>query len=154
MNELFYTKRLIDLREKINISQKDLSQMLGLDNVVYGHYERGETIIPIKHLNILSNYFHVSLDYIFGFTNLLKYKNENKDINYRLQHLRLKELRKKSNLTQEKFANSIHAAKSTISDYETKDKPIATPFLYDICKKYNISADYLLGKIDNPKYLK
>ena len=30
---------------------------------------------------------------------------------------------------------------------------IATPFLYTICKKYNISADYLLGKIDNPKYL-
>ena len=30
---------------------------------------------------------------------------------------------------------------------------ISIPFLYTICKKYNISADYLLGKIDNPKYL-
>ena len=28
---------------------------------------------------------------------------------------------------------------------------IATPFLYTICKKYNISADYLLGKTNTKK---
>ena len=37
-----------------------------------------------------------------------------------------------------------------ISDYENKKKFIPTPFLYQICKKYHISADYLLGKIDHP----
>lgn len=28
---------------------------------------------------------------------------------------------------------------------------IATPFLYTICKEYNVSADYLLGKINKPQ---
>ena len=38
--------------------------------------------------------------------------------------------------------------------YEKGKTLILTSFLYTICKKYNISADYLLGKIDEPKYLK
>ena len=84
-------------------------------------------------------------------------KNDNniqQEINYNLQQLRLKELRKEQKLTQKELAKAINVAPSTIGDYEKRNKPIATPFLYDICKKYNISADYLLGKIDNPKYLK
>lgn len=69
-------------------------------------------------------------------------------------HQRLKDLRKEKGLTQEQLANEIKIARSTINDYENKNKIIATPFLYQICSKYHISADYLLGKINKPKYLK
>ena len=48
---------------------------------------------------------------------------------------------------------AIKSQSSTISKIENGHNIIATPFLYQICKKYNISADYLLGKIDSPKYL-
>lgn len=149
-----YKKRLIDIRTKNNIKQIDLSAYLNLGNVVYGHYEREETIMPIKHLNTICNYFDVSLDYVFEFTSERKYKNSNKEINKELQRERLKELRKDYSLTQKELADSINVAKSTISDYERKAKIIATPFLYDICKKYKISADYLLGKTNSPKYIK
>ncbi len=47
--------------------------------------------------------------------------------------------------------NTVHPV---ITNYENGKHLIATPFLYTICSKYNISADYLLGKIDSPKYLK
>ena len=67
---------------------------------------------------------------------------------------RLKELRKEYNLTQNQLAKVINVATSTISDYERGINVIATPFLYQICKKYHISADYLLGKVNDPKYLK
>lgn len=60
----------------------------------------------------------------------------------------------KTNLSQIKLANILNTTHSMISDYENTKKLIATPFLYTICKKYNISADYLLGKIDTLKYLK
>ena len=67
---------------------------------------------------------------------------------------RLKEFRKNNKLTQSKLAVILNTTQSVIADYERGRYLIATPFLYTICKKYNISADYLLGKIDNPKYLK
>lgn len=67
---------------------------------------------------------------------------------------RLKQLRNEYGLTQQELADSINVGKSTIGDYERMAKIIATPFLYDICRKYNISADYLLGKIDEPKYIR
>lgn len=37
---------------------------------------------------------------------------------------------------------------SVISGYETTRYVIATQLLYEICRKYKISADYLLGIID------
>lgn len=151
---MFYTKRLIDLRNSNNLMQKDISSLLNLGKSVYGHYERGETIIPIKHLNILANYFNVSLDYIFNFTNKLDYKNSRKNVDKNLMRERLRELRKEYNITQKELASSIEIAPSTISDYERKAKIIATPFLYDICTKYKYSADYLLGKSDFPKHIK
>ena len=149
-----YTKQLKFIREEKELSQKVLANILNIKENTYSEYETEYKIIPIKHLNKLCNYFKCSLDYIFGFTNKHNYNLTQNNINYQLQHLRLKELRKKYNLTQKKLANIINVAASTISDYETRDKCIATPFLYTICKKYNISADYLLGKIENPRYLK
>ncbi len=67
---------------------------------------------------------------------------------------RLKEFRKENKLTQVKLAEILNIANGTIAEYERGTNIIATPFLYTICKNYNISADYLLGKIDEPKYLK
>ena len=106
---------------------------------------------PIKHLNTLCNYFDVSLDYIFSFTNIKQYPN-NKNIDLILLAKRIKETRKENKLTQIKLANILNVANGTVANYETARYLIATPFLYTICKKYNISADYLLGKIDTPKY--
>ena len=149
-----YTKQLKFIREEKELPQKVLANILNIKENTYSEYETEYKIIPIKHLNKLCNYLNCSLDYIFEFTDKRNYIFSENNINYQLQHLRLKELRKKYNLTQKKLANIINVATSTISDYEIKEKSIATPFLYTICKKYNISADYLLGKIDSPKYLK
>lgn len=148
-----YGEKLFQLRNRYGKTNIDMANILKISDSLYSRYEKEEQTIPIKHLNTLCNYFHVSLDYIFNLNNVKLYKDEHQEINYKLQQLRLKELRKKHNLTQEKLAKIINVASSTISDYEIFEKPIATSFLYDICKKYNISADYLLGKTDRPKYL-
>ena len=148
-----YGNKLKELREQNELTQYKVSDMLGFQKRVYGNFEREETIIPIKYLNTLCNYFNVSIDYIFKFINIKKYDNCRNDLNLTLIRKRLKELRNNEHLSQENLANSISVSPSTISEYEREAKIIATPFLYDICKKYNISADYLLGKIDSPKYL-
>ncbi|MCI8671647.1 MAG: helix-turn-helix transcriptional regulator [Bacilli bacterium] len=104
--------------------------------------------MPTKHLNALCNYFNISVDYLFGFTNNKNYENSNNKISKTKTMLRLKELRKEYKISQSDLAESIGSAKTTISGYERGARIIATPFLYDICKKYKISADYLLGKTD------
>lgn len=149
-----YNKRLKELRESNNLDLQDLSTLLNFEKDTYGKYEREYIIIPIKHLNTLCNYFDVSIDYIFGFTNKTNYNNYQKEIDTKKVSKRLKEFRKDNNLTQEKLAKLLNVVKGTIGNYESARALIATPFLYTICKKYNISADYLLGKVDEPKYLK
>ncbi len=149
-----YKKRLIDLKESQNKKQIELSELLKLDKDVYGHYEREETIIPIKHLIFIANYYNVSVDFIYNFTDKRQYENNRNEINRDLTKERLKNLRIENNIHQRNFANSVGVSKSTISGYERKINTISTTCLYYICKKYNISADYLLGKTDYPKYLK
>ncbi len=150
----YYGDRLKYIREEHDLSQYEISELLGFKKRVYGNFEREETIIPLKHLNFLCNYFNVSLDYIFGFSNEKKYKNMKEEVNTNLIRERLRKLREEHNLTQKDLAKILHVSPSAISEYERKAKLIATPFLYDICKKYHISADYLLGKIHKPQYYK
>ncbi len=151
---MLYKERLKELRENRDLKQTEISDILTIKSGDYSQYEREYTIMPIKHLNFLCNYFNVSLDYIFNFTDILNYRNVSKEINKILSGQRLKEFRKENKLTQKQFANILNVSNTTISEYENGNNTIATPFLYDICKKYNISADYLLGKTDSPKYLK
>ena len=67
---------------------------------------------------------------------------------------RLKIVRKENNLTQIELAKILNVDNSMLAKYESGKYLISTPYLYTICKKYNVSADYLLGKTDEPKYLK
>ena len=146
--------RLRELRNNKNITQAALSSLLKIHEYVYGQYEREYVIIPLKHLNTLSNYFNVSFDYILEFTNKINYKNSINEIDSIKVGQRLKEFRKENKITQVKLANILNTVQPVIANYEKGKYLISIPFLYTICKKYNISADYLLGKIDNPKYLK
>ena len=154
VNKMNYGQKVKELRERNGITQKELAKYLEIDAKLYSHYETEDRIIPCKHLYAISLYFNVSLDYLFGFTNIKNYETNKKlDINKGEVGIKLKELRKELKLTQTKLAEILNTTQSVIAEYEKGKNLIATPFLYTICKKYNISADYLLGKIDNPKYL-
>lgn len=148
-----YKNKLVELREEKNIKQYTLAQYLNFHKNAYGQFEREDTILPINHLNKICNYFNVSIDYIFSLTTITKYKNSKNEIDNNLAAIRLKEFRKENNLSQEKLANYLTMAKSSISKYEKGNNLLPTIALHKICKKYKISADYLLGKIEAPKYL-
>jgi len=151
---LKYKEKLQELRENNNLSQSEIAKLLNITKSAYNQFEQQYTIIPLNRLNDVANIFDVSIDFIFNFTNKKRYKNLNSNINKKYLSERLKELRKDNKLTQTKLANILNIATSVISDYENEKLLISTHALYTISKKYNISADYLLGKIDEPKYLK
>lgn len=151
---MLYNERIVQLRERNNISQITIANKLEITNSHYAHCEKEDELFPIKHLNSVCNYFNVSLDYIFSFSEVKQYNNSTKEIDKEKASKRLVEFRKENKITQAKLAKTLNTVQQAISKYEKGMNIIATPFLYTICKKYHISADYLLGKVDNPKYLK
>ena len=151
---MIYGERLKYLREEKELTQKDLSDLIKIHSATYSQFERESSIIPIKRLNTFANFFNVSIDYLFGFTNNRQYKNNQKDINLELSGQRIKEFRKTNKITQVKLSTFLNTTQSNLVGYEKAKFPISTPYLYMICKKYQLSADYLLGKTNEPKYLK
>ena len=150
---MLYSDNLKFLCERNGNSYTQLAKILNISKSRFSLYINEKEIMPLTYLNTLCDYFEVSLDFIFNFTKTNLYKNSQKEINKLEVGKRLKEFRKENKLTQEKLASILNTVHPVISNYESGKFLIATPFLYTICKKYNISADYLLGKIDNPKYL-
>lgn len=148
-----YKIRLLELRSDLNLTQDDIAKVLKISRSTYKDYELQTSIIPIKHLVTLSGFYHVSLDYILGLTSIQQYK-QTYEIDKIKAGQRLKEFRLEYKLTQIKLANILNTTFSSIAFNEKGRNLIATPFLYTICSKYEISADYLLGIVDKPKYLK
>ena len=153
VKKMEYTSILKQLREENNMTQNDIANILGISRGLYSQYEIADKIIPLNHLEKLSNYFNLSINYLLGLDSNKQARNL-KELNSELFSVRLKEFRKENKLTQEKLAKELNTSHSVISAYEKNKTLIITSFLYTICKKYNLSADYLLGKIDEPKYLK
>lgn len=57
---------LLDLREKHNLKQKDVANILGVSQQTYSNYERGKREIPICYLKTLAEFYHTSLDYMMN----------------------------------------------------------------------------------------
>lgn len=145
---MIYKDNLKALRNRLGLTQESVASILGIAKARYSQYENEVEIFPLKHLNTLCNYFQVSFDYLFNFTEEKQYDNSRCDIVLTLSGNRLKEWRKSMDLTQDKLAQKLNVARSLISKYEKGEYLISTHSLYSICKKYKVSADFLLGKID------
>ena len=149
-----YTTIIKELREELNIKQKEIANILNISRGLYSQYEIADKIIFVYHLNTLSNYFNVPIDYLLGLTSQKKKVTSKSQIDINSFAQRFKIIRKELGLTQEKLANFLNTSHSVISAYENGKTLILTSFLYNFCLKYNISADYLLGKTNEPKFLK
>lgn len=139
-------QKLIELREDSSLKQKDIAALLNITQQTYSLWENGTKIIPLKHLNSLCNYYDVSMDYVLGLSNVRQYDIVNRVIDKKNIGIKLKEFRKEKNITQEELANILNTTHSTISAYESGKTTILTAFSYEICKRYNISMDYLCGR--------
>ena len=69
VRDRMYFQRLRDLREDADLSQKQVAALLGIQQTVYSRYERGFQTIPLEHLLMLADFYHVSTDYLLGRTN-------------------------------------------------------------------------------------
>jgi len=61
-------QKLRNLREDNDLTQKQISEVLGTSQTMYARYERGANELPIRHLITLCKFYNVSADYLLGTT--------------------------------------------------------------------------------------
>jgi transcriptional regulator with XRE-family HTH domain len=63
-------KRIRDLREDNDKTQKEISSYLMCDQSLYSKYERGLREVPVTVVIRLSKLYNTSTDYILGLTDI------------------------------------------------------------------------------------
>lgn len=141
-------ERLLDVREEANLKQNEMAEILKTTQSNYSRWEKGKEIIPLVKLNLLCNYFNVSMDYMIGLTRKEE-GNGKHTLNQKLIGFRLKTTRKKNFDTQVDLANFLKTSQSTVSAYESGKTLLLTAFAIQIVERYNISLDWLCGRKNN-----
>ena len=66
--DILLGKRLKELREEKELTQKEVANQLQLHSVTYLHYEKDQREPPLKILVEMAQFFDVSTDYLLGLT--------------------------------------------------------------------------------------
>ena len=138
-------------REELEMTQEELGIILGASKQTISNWETGYTPIPLNKLVRFANLYNYSLDFIVGFTrDNIKY-NKNIKLDSKLIGKNLKAIRENLKLTQQQIAHKCNIYQSTYNHYETGYSLIKIIPAYSICKTYNISFDWLVGRTNNIK---
>ena len=139
--------KLILLRQKKDLTQRDLAKILGVSKSTYARWETQEEIIPLWHMVNFCKYFKVSMDYILGVSKVNNY--EKYDYTRKIDKVviggNIRFLRKQNKLTQRDFAKLLNTSQSTICAYENGKTLVLTAFIYSLAHEFNDSVDRLCG---------
>lgn len=143
---------LKEAREELEMTQTELGAFFNVSKNTVSGWENGHDTMPFYRIINFCNKFDYSIDFITGLTRRnTKYgnfKTSKEEIGNKL-----KEIRNELNLSQQQLSNECKISQTTYSGYETGLYLINTITIITICKKYNISADYILGRTNN-KFIK
>ena len=65
-----YELRIRDLREDHDLNQTQVAEILKVHQTTYSDYELGRLNVPVAALHTLADYYHVSVDYLLGRTDV------------------------------------------------------------------------------------
>lgn len=140
--------RLAMVREKKELSQREVATILHVSKSTYARWETGEQVIPLIHLNDFCKYFKVTMDYVLNLSNQNNFNNNiyNQEINKNIIGKNIKLVRKKYQLTQKELAKVINTSQSTISSYEKGKTLVLTVFIYNLALNFNLSVDKICDR--------
>lgn len=61
-----YMRKLRDLREDHDLTQRQVAEVLGTSQTMYARYERGASELPMRHFIRLCQLYHASADELLG----------------------------------------------------------------------------------------
>lgn len=67
---------------------------------------------------------------------------------------KIRNLRESLNLSQQEVSKQIGCSSKVLSNYELDKREPDFEILIKLCDFYNVTADYLLDRTENPKYFK
>lgn len=138
--------RLKMIREKLDLTQQQVADMIGVSKTNYNYFENGERFIPLMHLLKFCESFDVSIDYIFELSDISITSKRINSLDKKEIGRRIREIRQMNNLTQKQLAEILNTSQSTVSAYESGKTLIITAFLFELCKRLDVSMDYIATK--------
>lgn len=140
------TEKIKNIREELEITQEDISTVLGCTRAAYSLWEINKNTIPLYYLNKISNEYNINIDYLVDLSNEKHVNFKKTEIDKVNLGKKIKEARKSINYTQEKLAAKLNTTHSVISAYESGKTTVSTLFIIEIAKITKKSLNWLLGK--------
>ena len=123
------SEKIRELRRKNKLSQKELANKLNVSNGAIAMWETGKREPNSNTLYKLANIFNVSIDYLFGNTEIMQ----------------LKKIRQAAVKTQAEVAKSVNITQFTYSNYENGKTQPDFKTLKNLADYFNVSIDFILG---------
>ena len=165
---------MADMRSKFSLTQKDISQVVGVNVSTYKHYELGDRFAPLAVIRDLANFYKISTDYFFENMPELSTKEEleisrrafdvsqNKSqmigdirnfaegmakLEEKVQarsRLRVKKYRLDNKKSQQEVADYLGIDISTYNKYEKGSRKLNNEVVRKIAEYYNIKVSDIL----------
>ena len=141
------SERLRCIRKEKNLSQAEISEILGIGRSTYKNYEVAQSDPSLSLLIRIAIVFDVSIDYLTGRCDENKKIQQVYDVEHRVPFSsRLRELRKKSGMTQTEIAKAVGLTQRiNYGCYERAEKEPSLPRLIALADLFDVSLDYLVG---------
>lgn len=100
------TEKIKNIRDELEITQEDISRVLGCTRTAYSLLEINKNTIPLYYLNKISNAYNINIDYLVDLSNEKYIKFEKTEIERVKLGKKIKEARKSINYTQKNLPQS------------------------------------------------
>ena len=167
-------KNMADMRNKFNLTQKEVAQVIGVNVSTYKHYELGDRATPLSVIRDLATLYKISTNYFFENMPELSREEEfeirryafdlaqNKqqyigDIRYFAEEmakleekiqararLRVRQYRLENKKSQQDVANFLGIDISTYNKYEKGSRKLNNEVVRKIAEYYNIKVSDIL----------
>ena len=167
-------KNMADMRNKFNLTQKEIAQVVGVNVSTYKHYELGDRCTPLAVIRDLANFYKISTDYFFENMPELSTKEELEvrrfafDVSQNKQQyigdimnfsegmakleekvqararLRVKQYRLDNKKSQQEVADYLGIDISTYNKYEKGSRKLNNEVVRKIAEYYNIKVSDIL----------
>ena len=166
-------KNIAEIRKKANLTQKEISQVVGVNTSTYKHYELGDRAVPISVIKDLATFYKVSTnyffenmpelspkeeieisDYAFKIANSKGYFTVNgdpekyfNDLEKKIQaraRLRIKQYRIENKKNQKDLADFLGITVSAYNKYEKGSRSLSNEVVRKIAEYYDIKVSDIL----------